>query len=110
MSGSRETVASAYPALLARRGVEVLFGNGGTDFAPIIEAYAEAPDGRARAATDPRDPREPRRHHGSWLRMISRNIPAVMVHVSVGTANMVCPAMKRPAKTSACCLPPAARL
>ena len=37
-----QSVAGAYLALLASRGVNFLFGNGGTDFAPIIEAYAEA--------------------------------------------------------------------
>jgi hypothetical protein len=51
MSGPQQTVAAAYLALLARSGVDVLFGNGGTDFAPIIEAYAETPAGpRLRAA------------------------------------------------------------
>src|SRR3954449_1360494 len=94
MSRSRETVASAYLALLARRGVEVLFGNGGTDFAPIIEAYAEA------AQTGAPVPRPILATHENLAvtmahgyAMISRKIPAVMVHVSVGTANMVCPAM-----------------
>ena len=37
-----ENVAGAYLALLADRGVEYLFGNAGTDFAPIVEAYAQA--------------------------------------------------------------------
>ena len=35
------SVAAAYLALLADRGVEYLFGNAGTDFAPLIEAYAK---------------------------------------------------------------------
>ena len=37
---SVESVAEAYLELLAARGVEYFFGNAGTDFAPIIEAYA----------------------------------------------------------------------
>ena len=37
-----ENVAGAYLALLADRGVDYLFGNAGTDFAPLIEAYAQA--------------------------------------------------------------------
>ncbi len=37
-----ENVAGAYLALLADRGVAYLFGNAGTDFAPLIEAYARA--------------------------------------------------------------------
>ena len=35
-----ETVAEAYLTLMAERGIEYLFANGGTDFAPIIEALA----------------------------------------------------------------------
>src|SRR5881296_1303819 len=37
---SVETTAEAYLELLAARGVEYMFANAGTDFAPIIEAYA----------------------------------------------------------------------
>ena len=37
-----DSVAEAYLALLAERGVEYLFGNAGTDFPPIIEALAKA--------------------------------------------------------------------
>ena len=36
-----ETAAEAYAGALAARGVEYLFANGGTDFAPIVEAYAK---------------------------------------------------------------------
>jgi acetolactate synthase-1/2/3 large subunit len=35
-----ETVAEAYLTLMAERGIEYLFANGGTDFAPMIEALA----------------------------------------------------------------------
>ena len=35
------SVAEAYLELLASRNIEYFFGNGGTDFAPIIEAYAK---------------------------------------------------------------------
>ena len=38
---SVESTAEAYLELLAARGVEYFFGNAGTDFAPIIEAYAK---------------------------------------------------------------------
>jgi acetolactate synthase-1/2/3 large subunit len=37
---SVESTAEAYLELLAARGVEYLFANAGTDFAPLIEAYA----------------------------------------------------------------------
>ena len=36
-----ESVAEAYLELLAARGIDYFFGNGGTDFAPIVEAYAK---------------------------------------------------------------------
>src|SRR5262245_26293775 len=89
-----DSVAAAYLRLLAERGVEYLFGNAGTDFAPIIEAYAEA------AQTGTPVPQPILATHENLAvtmahgyAMVSRKIPAVMVHVSVGTANMVCAAM-----------------
>jgi len=86
-----ESVAEAYLALLAERGVEVLFANAGTDFAPIVEAYAKAahsglPAPKPLIAT----------HENLALSMahgyavVSGKVPAVMVHVSVGTANALC--------------------
>jgi acetolactate synthase-1/2/3 large subunit len=88
------SVAAAYLALLADRGVDYLFGNAGTDFAPLIEAYAEA------AQTGVAVPRPMLATHENLAvtmahgyGMVSRRIPAVMVHVSVGTANMICAAM-----------------
>jgi hypothetical protein len=38
---SIESTAEAYLELLAARGVDYLFANAGTDFAPLIEAYAK---------------------------------------------------------------------
>src|SRR6202521_1532122 len=88
------SVAGAYLALLADRGVEYLFGNAGTDFAPLIEAYAVA------TQTGVAVPRPMLATHENLAvsmahgyGMVSRRIPAVMVHVSVGTANMICAAM-----------------
>src|SRR5215470_14485470 len=88
------TVAAAYLALLAERGVEYLFGNAGTDFAPLIDAFAQA------AQTGGAAPRPMLATHENLAvsmahgyAMVSRRIPAVMVHVSVGTANTVCAAM-----------------
>jgi acetolactate synthase-1/2/3 large subunit len=87
-------VAGAYLALLADRGVDYLFGNAGTDFAPLVEAYARA------AQTNIPVPRPVLAAHENLAvamahgyAMLSRRIPAVMVHVSVGTANMICAAM-----------------
>src|SRR5436853_5863110 len=86
-----ESVAEAYLALLAERGVEFLFANAGTDFAPIVEAYAKAAHSGLKA---------PRpllaTHENLAMSMahcyaaVSGKVPAVMVHVSVGTANALC--------------------
>ena len=86
-----ESVAEAYLALLAERGIEYLFANAGTDFAPIVEAYAKAahtglPAPKPLIAT----------HENLAMSMAhgyaiaSGKVPAVMVHVSVGTANALC--------------------
>src|SRR5438128_2189320 len=88
------SVASAYLALLADRGVEHLFGNAGTDFAPLIEAYAQAAqDGIAvpRPILATHENLAVSMAHGYG--MVCRRIPAVMVHVSVGTANLACAAL-----------------
>ena len=37
-----DSVAEAYLALLADRGIEYLFANAGTDFAPLVEAFAKS--------------------------------------------------------------------
>ncbi|MGH7057319.1 MAG: thiamine pyrophosphate-binding protein, partial [Acetobacteraceae bacterium] len=84
-------VAEAYLALLRERGVEYLFGNAGTDFAPIVEAMAHA-----EAAGLPTPAPVLAVHENLAVSMahgyavISGRIPAVMVHVSVGTANAMC--------------------
>jgi acetolactate synthase-1/2/3 large subunit len=85
------SVAEAYLALLAERGVEYLFANAGTDFAPIVEAYAKGvhtglPAPKPLIAS----------HENVAISMAhgyaaaSGKVPAVMVHVSVGTANAIC--------------------
>jgi acetolactate synthase-1/2/3 large subunit len=86
-----DTVAEGYLALLAERGIEYLFANAGTDFAPLVEAFAKA----ARAGAPAPQPVLATHEnlalsmaHG--YAMVSRRVPAVMVHVSVGTANGVC--------------------
>ncbi|NQU70222.1 MAG: acetolactate synthase, partial [Rhodospirillales bacterium] len=37
-----QTVADAYLSLLSDRGVDYLFANSGTDFAPLIEGFVKA--------------------------------------------------------------------
>jgi acetolactate synthase-1/2/3 large subunit len=86
-----DSVAEAYLALLAERGVEYLFGNAGTDFPPIIEALAKA---EASGGKVPRPILVVHENlaismaHGYAI--ASGKIPAVMVHVNVGTANTIC--------------------
>ena len=86
-----DSVAEAYLTLLAERGVEYLFANAGTDFAPLVEAFAKA----ARTGTPVPKPVIATHEnlalsmaHG--YAMVTGRVPAVMVHVSVGTANGVC--------------------
>ena len=38
---SAETVAEAYLRLLKDRGIDVFFGNAGTDFASLVDAFAK---------------------------------------------------------------------
>jgi acetolactate synthase-1/2/3 large subunit len=89
-----ETVAEAYLALLKDRGVDYLFGNAGTDFASVIEALAKAGSGASRAPTPITVPHENvavAMAHGYYL--ATGRPAAVMVHVTVGTANAVCGVM-----------------
>src|SRR2546422_11004723 len=83
-----ETTAEADLELLAARGVEYFFGNAGTDFAPIIEAYARrGAHGQLlpRPITVPHEvPAVAMAHRYA---MVTGRPQAVMVHVIVGTAN-----------------------
>jgi acetolactate synthase-1/2/3 large subunit len=83
-----ESTAEAYLELLRDRGIEYLFGNGGTDFAPLVEAFAKcAADGQ----TSPKPITVPHEYVAvsmadGFYRVTGRP-QAVMVHVIVGTAN-----------------------
>ena len=87
-----ENVASRYLATLAEHGIESLFVNAGTDFAPIVEAYAHNKE--AGGATLPvpvvctHENLAAGMAHGAYL--ASGRPQALMLHVSVGTANAVC--------------------
>ena len=88
-----DSVGEAYLALLAARGVDYLFANAGTDFAPLVEAFAKA------ARTGTPIPKPVLATHENLAlsmahgyAMVTGRVPAVMVHVSVGTANGVCAA------------------
>jgi len=83
-----ETTAEAYLELLAARGIDYFFGNAGTDFAPIIEAYTRRRAGGQllpRPVTVPHEVPAVAMAHG--YAMVTGRPQAVMVHVIVGTAN-----------------------
>jgi acetolactate synthase-1/2/3 large subunit len=83
-----ESAAEAYLELLAARGVEYFLGNAGTDFAPLIEAYAKrAAQGQVlpRPLTVPHEVTAVAMAHG-WAMVTGRPL-VVMVHVIVGAAN-----------------------
>lgn len=88
MSFQPETSAEALLGRLALHGVDVLFANGGTDFASIIEAYAR---GGAAGAEFPEPLVMPHETaavamaHGRYL--ATGKPQAVMAHVTVGLAN-----------------------
>ncbi|HTE83784.1 MAG TPA: thiamine pyrophosphate-binding protein, partial [Dehalococcoidia bacterium] len=85
-----ESVAEAYLDLLAARGIEYLFGNGGTDFGPIVEAYARrmaAEEPVPKPITVPHEITAVAMAHGHT--MVSGQPQAVMVHTIPGTANAV---------------------
>src|SRR2546421_10060862 len=83
-----ETAADAWLGLLAARGVDYLFANGGTDFAPVVEAYAK---GQKLGWRMPGVVIVPHENMGVAMAhgytMITGRPQAMMVHVGVGTAN-----------------------
>jgi acetolactate synthase-1/2/3 large subunit len=86
-----ETTAEAYLELLADRGVRYLFANAGTDFAPLIEAYARRHELGLPAPKPVLVAHETvavAMAHGHA--MVSGRAQAVMVHVIVGLANALC--------------------
>ena len=83
-----ETAAEAWLGLLAARGIDYLFANGGTDFAPVVEAYAK---GQKLGWRLPEIVIVPHENMGVAMAhgyaMITGRPQAMMVHVGVGTAN-----------------------
>jgi acetolactate synthase-1/2/3 large subunit len=86
-----ETVAQAWLELLHDRGVDVFLANAGTDFASLVDAFAKR---QAEGKPSPRPIVVPHEHvavgmaHGYYL--ATGRPQAVMVHVTVGTANATC--------------------
>ena len=85
-----ETAAEAWLGLLAARGIEYLFANGGTDFAPVVEAYAK---GQKLGWRLPQIVVVPHENMGVAMAhgyaMVTGKPQAMMVHVGVGTANSI---------------------
>jgi acetolactate synthase-1/2/3 large subunit len=82
--------AEAYLGRLADRGIEYVFANAGTDFAPIIEALTRnTGSGRKfpRVVTVPHENVAMAMAHGYYR--VAGKPAAVMVHVTVGTGNAI---------------------
>lgn len=85
-----ETTAQAYLALLRERGIEYFFANAGTDFAPLIDAFARfTEEGKPipKPITVPHENAAVAMAHGYYL--VTGKPQVVMVHVNVGTANAI---------------------
>lgn len=88
---SIENTAQAYLELLRAMGVKYFFGNAGTDFASIIDAFAKF---AAEGKSTPKPLQIPHEFcavsmaHGYYL--VTGEPPLVMVHTTVGTANALC--------------------
>jgi acetolactate synthase I/II/III large subunit len=88
-----EVAASSFLQRLLARGVEYVFANAGTDFAPIIEVLSAA-DGERKYPTFVTVPHEnlAMAMANGYYRVTGKPA-AVMLHVTVGTANAICQIM-----------------
>ena len=87
---SPDISAQAYLARLAERGIDYVFANAGTDFAPVIESLAMNANGRRKfpkVIIVPHENVAMAMAHGYYK--IAGKPAAVMVHVTVGTGNTV---------------------
>src|SRR5262245_9802319 len=87
---TQEMTAEAYLGRLAERGIEFVFANAGTDFAPIIEALTRATATQRkypRVVTVPHENVAMAMAHGYYR--VAGKPAAVMVHVTVGTGNSI---------------------
>lgn len=86
------TAASRYLTALAEQGVDYFFVNAGTDFAPIVEAYADNEIEGGPALPVPvlcaHENLAGGMAHGAAL--VTGRPQALMLHVNVGTGNAVC--------------------
>lgn len=83
-----ETGGEALLTALKACGIDYLFANAGTDFPPIIEAFARLPDEHVPVPVAvPHETAGVAMAHGHWL--VTGRPQAAMVHVNVGLANAV---------------------
>ncbi len=85
------SVAMNFLQALLDRGIDRVFANAGTDFAPIIEGLVEAQKAGIKTpefVTVPHENVAISMAHGCFL--ATGKPAAVMVHVTVGTANALC--------------------
>ena len=85
----KEMTAEAYLSRLGERGIDYVFANAGTDFAPIVEGISRN-TGNAKFPkfiTVPHENVAMAMAHG-YYRTCGKPA-AVMVHVTVGTANAI---------------------
>ena len=90
MTDTRMT-AESFLTRLAERGIDYVMANAGTDFAPIIEALSRNPGTNRkypRVITVPHENVAVAMAHGYYR--VAGKPAAVMVHVTVGTANAIC--------------------
>jgi acetolactate synthase-1/2/3 large subunit len=88
------SVAEVFLAALMDNGIEYVFANGGTDFAPIIEALvasSQAGEKIPQFVTVPHENVAMSMAEGYYR--LSGKPAGVMVHVTVGTANTICGVM-----------------
>ena len=83
-----ESTAEAYIELLAARGVDYFFGNGGTDFGPIVDAYAKRLELELPVPKPVTVPHEiTAMAMAAGYAMVKGKPQVVMVHTIPGTAN-----------------------
>lgn len=85
-----QIAAEAYLTRLAERGIEYVFANAGTDFAPIVEALSHNPGSNRRYPkfiVVPHENVAMGMAHGYYR--TAGKPAAVMCHVTVGTANCI---------------------
>jgi acetolactate synthase-1/2/3 large subunit len=90
LSDTQKITAEAYIRRLAERGIDYVFANAGTDFAPIIEAITR------NAGSDQKIPKFVTVPHENVAMAMAHGYyracgkpAAVMVHVTVGTGNTI---------------------